>query len=169
MQHAGMASTMAWTLTGVPVLAVMYVAVTIVRAAWRKVSRRVKSHWGESGAATALSIDEHIAGQWADGRRRLDSLLRLIGKMGVSLEQDVETLQGLDPANPRYEREARRRVAPTLRRFTFDKHLRDECRMLVPLLQFCGKDLADSQGLDTAEQLRALASLQVAIESAVRD
>jgi len=145
MQHAGMASTMIWV--------------------WRKISCHVKGYWGERGTAASVSIDEHIAGQWTEGRRRLDSLLRLIGKMGVSLEQDVETLGRLDPVDPLYEREARRRVAPTLRRFAFDKHLRDECRMLVPLLQFCGKDLADFQGLDTSEQLRALASLQVAMES----
>jgi hypothetical protein len=148
MQHAGMASTMIWV--------------------WRKISRYVKGYCGERGTAPSVSIDEHIAGQWSEGRRRLDSLLRLIGKMGLSLERDVETLGRLDPADPLYEREARRRVAPTLRRFAFDKHLRDECRMLVPLLQFCGKDLADSQGLDTAAQLRALASLQIAMESTDR-
>jgi hypothetical protein len=41
--------------------------------------------------------------------------------------------------------------------------------MLVPLLQFCGKDLADTQGVDTAKQLSAVASLHVAIESTARD
>jgi len=169
MQYAGIASTMVWFLTALAVLAAMYVAAKIARGAWRTVGRHVKGHWGERGTATSLSIDEHIARQWTEGRWRLDSLLRLIGKMGASLEQDVDTLRRLDSVGPLYEREARRRVAPTLRRFAFDKHLRDECRTLVPLLQFCGKDLAESQGVNTAAQLSVLASLQVAIESTDRD
>jgi len=157
---------MVWFLTAVAILAVVYFAAKIVRGGWRTVGRHV--HWRGSRTATSVSIDEHIATQWTEGRRRLDSLLRLIGTMGVSLEQDVETLRGLDHADPLYEREARRRIAPTLRRFAFDRHLRDECRMLVRLLQFCGKDLSESQGLDTAEQLRTLASLRVAMESTDR-
>jgi hypothetical protein len=166
MQHVGIANTIVWFLAAVGVLAAMYVVGTIARVAWRTVRRYAKAHWGESRMAT---IDEHIAGQWTEGRRRLDSLLKLISTMGVLLEQDVETLRRLDSADPLYEREARRRVAPNLRRFAFDKHLRDECRMLVPLLQFCGRDLAETQGLNTAEQLSALASLRVAIESTARD
>jgi hypothetical protein len=35
--------------------------------------------------------------------------------------------------------------------------------MLVPLLEFCGKDLAQSQGVNTAEQLAALAEIEAAI------
>jgi hypothetical protein len=165
MQHIGIANTMVWFLAAVGFLAALYLVGTIARVAWRPVGRYAKAHWGESPMAT---IDEHIAGQWTDGRRRLDSLLKLIGIMGVLLEQDVDALRRLDSDDPLYEREARRRVAPNLRRFAFDKHLRDECRMLVPLLQFCGRDLAETQGLDTEEQLRALASLQVAIESTAR-
>ncbi len=59
-------------------------------------------------------------------------------------------------------------VNPTLRRFTFDQRLRDECRMLVPLLEFCGRDLAESQGVNTSEQLVALAKIKVALQSADR-
>ena len=42
-------------------------------------------------------------------------------------------------------------AASALRRLTFDQHLRNDCRMLVPLLEFCGRDLAESQGVNTAE------------------
>jgi hypothetical protein len=55
---------------------------------------------------------------------------------------------------------------PTLRCFTFDKHLRDECRVLIPLLRFCAQDLAKSQGLDMTQKLIVLDEIQAAIESA---
>jgi hypothetical protein len=78
-------------------------------------------------------------------------------------------LRRLDHSDPLYEREARSNVAPALRRFTFDKHLRDECRALVPLLQFCAQDLAETQGLDMTQKLSVLAEIQAAIESVDRD
>ena len=81
------------------------------------------------------------------------------------LEQEVETLRRLDHADPLYEGEARQMVGPTLRCFTFDKHLRDECRVLIPLLQFCAQDLAESQGLDMTQKLSVLDEIQAAIES----
>lgn len=59
-------------------------------------------------------------------------------------------------------------VGPTLRCFTFDKHLRDECRVLIPLLRFCAQDLAHSQGRDMTQQLSVLNEIQAAIESADR-
>ena len=111
------------------------------------------------------SLDAHIATQWAEGRQRLDSLLELIKKLGASLEQEVETLRRLDQSDPLYEREARQMVEPTLRRFTFDPHLRDECRMLILLLQFCARDLAEAQGLDMTQKLSVLAEIQAAIKS----
>ena len=114
------------------------------------------------------SLDEHIATQWTEGRLRLDSVVTLITQLGTSLEQEVETLRRLDQSDPLYEREARRMVEPTLRRFTFDQHLRDECRVLVPLLQFCAQDLAESQGLDMTHKLGVLAEIQAAIESVDR-
>ena len=114
------------------------------------------------------SLDAYIATQWIEGRLRLDFLLALIKKLGVSLEQEVETLRRLDHSDPLYEREARLLVEPTLRRFTFDQHLREECRVLVPLLQFCAQDLAESQGVDMTQKLSALAEIQAAIESVDR-
>ena len=114
------------------------------------------------------SLDAHIATQWTEGRLRLDFLLALIKKLGVSLEQEVETLRRLDHADPLYEREARKMVEPSLRRFTFDRHLRDECRTLIPFLQFCAHDLAKSQGLDMTQKLSVLAEIQAAIKSVDR-
>jgi hypothetical protein len=113
-------------------------------------------------------LDGHIATQWTEGRLRLDFLLALIKQLGVSLEENVETLRRLDHADPLYEQEARKMVEPSLRRFTLDQHLRDECRMLIPSLQFCAQDLAESQGLDMTQKLKVLAEIQAAINSADR-
>jgi hypothetical protein len=114
------------------------------------------------------SLDEHIVTQWTEGRLRLDFLLALIKRLGVSLEQNVETLRRLDHADPLFEQEARKMVEPSLRRFTFDQHLRDECRMLIPSLQFCAQDISDSQGYDMTQKLKVLAEIQAAIDSANR-
>ena len=114
------------------------------------------------------SLDEHIATQWSEGRLRLDFLLAVIKRLGVSLEQNVETLRRLDHADPLFEQEARKMVEPSLRRFTFDQHLRDECRMLIPSLQFCAQDISDSQGHDMTQKLKVLAEIQAAINSADR-
>lgn len=114
------------------------------------------------------SLDAHIATQWTEGRLRLDFLLALIKQLRTSLEQEVETLRWLDHADPLYEREARQMVDPGLRRFTFDQHLRDECSMLIPLLQFCAHDIAKSQGLDMTQKLSVLAEIQAAIKSVDR-
>lgn len=132
---------------------------------WYRVAKDTIGWTGVSGS----SLDTHIANQWTEGRLRLDSLLGLIKKLRASLEQEVETLRRLDHSDPLYEREARSNVAPALRRFIFDKHLRDECRVLVPLLQFCAQDLADTQGLDMTQKLNVLAEIQAAIESVDRD
>lgn len=40
--------------------------------------------------------------------------------------------------------------------------------MLVPLLEFCGRDLAEPQGMNTTEQLAALAKIKLAIQSVYR-
>jgi hypothetical protein len=85
------------------------------------------------------------------------------------LEKEVETLRRLDPSDALYENEAHRMVEPTLRRFAFDHHLRDECRMLIPLLQFCALDLAESQGLDMTQKLNVLAEILAALDSVGRD
>lgn len=73
-----------------------------------------------------------------------------------------------DPSDPLYAREARNRVRSAWRRFTFDEHLRNGCRVLIPLLEFYGKDLADSKGVKTSEKLSALAEIEVVIESVAR-
>jgi hypothetical protein len=114
------------------------------------------------------SLDVHIATQWTDGRLRLDFLLALIKKLRIALEKEVEALRRLDHADPQYDHEARRMVEPNLRRFTFDQHLRDECRVLIPLLQFCARDLAQSQNLDMTQELSALAEIQAAIKQGER-
>ena len=111
-----------------------------------------------------LPLDGHIATQWTEGRVRLDFLLAMMKKLRLSLEQEVETLSGLDHADPLYESEARKMVKPNLRRFTFDRHLRDECRMLILSLQFCAHDLAESQGLDMTQKLSVLAEIRAAFE-----
>ena len=120
----------------------------------------------------ALPLDTHIAAEWTDGRIRLDALLALIkaigASLGASLDREVTRLSRLDPSDPLHEREARNMVSPALRHLTFDEHLRNECRMLVPLLEFCGRDLAESQGVNTAEQLEALAEIGAAIQSVDR-
>ena len=109
-----------------------------------------------------------IASQWTEGRMRLDSLVRLINGLSESLQQDVEALSRLDLSSPSCEQEARERIFPTLRRFNFDQRIRDECRALIRLLQFCGEDLSQSHGIDTANQLQAWASIDAAIASAER-
>jgi hypothetical protein len=84
------------------------------------------------------------------------------------LDREVATLNHLDRSDPLYERQAHKMAGSALRRFTFDQHLRNECRVLVPLLEFCGRDLAESQGVNTVEQLAALAEIEAAIQSVER-
>ena len=112
------------------------------------------------------SLNAHIATEWTEGRLRLDSVLTLIKSLAGLLEKEVKALRRLDHSDPRYEGEVRQMVGPTLRCFTFDKHLRDECRVLIPLLRFCAQDLAHSQGLDMTQQLSVLNEIQAAIELA---
>jgi hypothetical protein len=111
------------------------------------------------------SLNAHIATEWTDGRLRLDSILTLIKSLAELLEKEMKTLQRLDHSDPLYEGEVRQMVGPTLRCFSFDKHLRDECRVLIPLLRFCAQDLAQSQGLDMTQKLTVLDEIQAAIES----
>jgi len=129
-----------------------------------QLSRAVKDSTRRVGLQ-GPSLDAHIATQWTEGRLRLDSLLELIKALGASLERELETLRRLKQSDARYEREARNNVRPMMRRYTFDKHLRDECNALVPLLQFCAQDLVESQGRDMTHQLSALAEIQAAIKS----
>ena len=115
---------------------------------------------------SGTSLNLHIANQWTEGRLRLDSILTLIKSLAELLEKEVKTLRQLDRVDPRYKGEVRQMVGPTLRCFTFDKHLRDECLVLIPLLRFCAQDLAESQGLDMTQKLSVLDEIQAAIEAA---
>jgi hypothetical protein len=114
----------------------------------------------------ATSLNAHIAAEWTQGRLRLDSILTLIKSLADFLEKEVKALRRLDHTDPQYDGEVRHMVGPALRCFTFDKHLRDECHVLIPLLRFCARDLAQSQGLDMTRQLSVLDDIQAAIESA---
>ena len=156
-----------WLLGAVAVFAAIYYSFGIFRewlGAWT---------WATNGpirktVAHDTPLDGHIATQWTEGRLRLDFLLAMIKQLEVSLEQNVKTLGLLDHAHPLYEREARKMVEPSLRRFIFDQHLRGECRTLISSLQFCAQDLAESQGLDMTQKLNILAEIQSAINSADR-
>jgi hypothetical protein len=164
MQDVGITSAMIWFGAGAGTMVLLYYAARFSHA-WRaSVARRSA---GRPGLAAA-PLDTHIATEWTDGRRRLDALLALIEALAVSLEREVAKLNRLDTSDPSYEHTARNLVTPALRRFTFDHHLRDECRALVPLLEFCGRDLAESQGMNTTEQLAALADIKAAIQSVER-
>jgi hypothetical protein len=166
MQNLDMTSILLW-LGAVAAIAVIYYSLGIAREGL-KLWNRATNGTIRRAVVHDSSLDSHIATQWTEGRLRLDFLLALIKKLGVSLEQEVETLRRLDHADPLYEREARKMVEPNLRRFTFDQHLRDECRVLLPLLQFCAQDLAESQGLDMTQKLSVLAEIQAAIKSVDR-
>ncbi|MBK5281541.1 MAG: hypothetical protein JJE16_05585 [Nitrospiraceae bacterium] len=166
MQNLDMTSVFL-LLSAVACVAAIYYSFGIARQ-WLRRWNRVTNGTIRRTVVPDSSLDAHIVTQWTDGRLRLDFLLALIKKLGASLELEVETLRRLDHADPLYEREARRMVDPGLRRFTFDQHLRDECRMLIPLLQFCAHDLAESQGLDMTQKLSVLAEIQAAIKSVDR-
>jgi hypothetical protein len=119
-----------------------------------------------SNNVAETSLNAHIASQWTEGRLRLDSVLALIKSLADLLEKEVKALRRLDHSDARYEGEVRQMVGPTLRCFSFDKHLRDECRVLIPLLRFCAQDLAKAQGVDMTQKLIVLDEIQAAIESA---
>jgi hypothetical protein len=145
---------------------VIYYVLRVAREWWKR--NRPIGGTIRRAAVPDSSLDAHIMTQWTDGRLRLDFLLALIKKLEAVLEQEVETLRRLDHAGPQYEHEARRMVEPNLRRFTFDQHLRGECGMLIPLLQFCARDLAQSHSVDMTHELSALAEIQAAIRLADR-
>jgi hypothetical protein len=163
MQNLDMISILFLLLGAVAAIAVIYYSLGITREGLKQWNRATNGTIRRTVVPDS-SLDAHIATQWTEGRLRLDFLLALIKKLGASLEQEVETLRRLDHADPLYEREARQMVEPNLRRFTFDQHLRDECRVLLPLLQFCAQDLAESQGLDMTQKLSVLAEIQSAIK-----
>jgi hypothetical protein len=167
MESVGIISAMIWFGAGAGTMVLLYYTARL-SPAWR-VSGRVAAHRSAvRKRLAAVSLDTHIATEWPDGRSRLDAILALIEALAASLEREVATLNRLDTSDPLYDHTARSMVNPAMRRFTFDQHLRDECRVLVPLLEFCGRDLADSRGINTTEQLAALAEIKVAIQSVDR-
>lgn len=154
-------------LGAVAAFAAIYYSFGIIRE-WLGQWTRATNGSIRKTVAHDASLDGYISTQWTEGRLRLDFLLVLIKQLEVSLEENVETLRRLDHADPLYEREASKMVEPSLRRFAFDRHLRDECRSLIPSLQFCAQDLAKSQGLDMTQKLNVLVEIQAAIDSADR-
>jgi hypothetical protein len=162
MLDLGMTSVLFLLVGAVAAGTVIYYVLRIVRE-WLRRNRPTSDPLRRS-AVPDSSLDAHISTQWTDGRLRLDFLLALIKKLEDALEQEVEALRRLGHADPQFGDQARRMVEPNLRRFTFDQHLRDECRMLIPLLQFCAQDLAQSQSLNMTPELNALAKIQAAIK-----
>jgi hypothetical protein len=168
MQNLDMASLLFLLLGTVAGVAVIYCSLEIARE-WLGQWNYATTGMIRREVVPNSSLDAHIATQWTESRLRLDFLLALITRHRASLKQDVETLSRLCHTDPLYAYEARQMVEPNLRRFTFDQHLRDECCMLIPLLQFCARDLAQSQRLDMTQELSALAEIQAAIKLVDRD
>jgi hypothetical protein len=167
MQNLDMTSVLFLLLGAVAGVAVIYYSLGIARE-WLGQWNHAANGTIRRAAVPDSSLGAHIATQWTEGRLRLDFLLAVIERLRSSLEQEVETLRRLDHADPRYGREARQMVEPSLRRFIFDQHLRDECLMLIPLLQFCAQDLAECQGLDMTQQLSALDEIEAAVKAVDR-
>ena len=167
MQNLDMTSVLFLLLGTVAGVAAIYYSLGIARE-WLGQWNYATNGMIRRAVVPNSSLDAHIATQWTESRLRLDFLLALITRHRASLEQDVETLRRHCHTDPLYAYEARQMVEPNLRRFTFDQHLRDECRMLIPLLQFCAHDLAESQGLDMTQKLSVLAEIQAAIKSVDR-
>ena len=146
-------------------IAVVYYSFVLARE-WFRQQHPTEVVFSRNAPSQETSLNAHIASQWTEGRLRLDSILALIKLLANLLEKELKVLRGLDRSDPRYAEEVRQMVGPALRGFTFDKHLRDECRVLIPLLRFCAQDLARSQGLDMTQKLSVLDEIQAAIESA---
>jgi hypothetical protein len=124
MQKLDIASMLFLLLGAITGAVVIYYSLGIARKWLRQWNHTTDGTVRRAGVSDS-SLGSHIATQWTEGRLRLDFLLAVIKKLEVSLEQEVETLRRLDHADPLYESEARRMVEPSLRRFTFDQHLRD--------------------------------------------
>jgi hypothetical protein len=165
MPDVNFLSILLWASTAAGI-AVVYYSFVLAREWFRQQHPAAKGIFSRNALSQETSLNVHIASQWTEGRLRLDSILGLIKSLANLLEQELKVLHGLDLSDPRYEGEVRQMVGPTLRGFTFDKHLRDECRVLIPLLRFCAQDLARSQGLDMTQKLGVLDEIQAAIESA---
>lgn len=164
MPNLDLTSILFW-LSAAAGIAVLYYSFVLAREWFRQWHPPGKGMFRRNDVAET-SLNAHIASQWTEGRLRLDSVLTLIKSLADLLEKEVKALRRLDHSDPQYEGEVRQMVGPTLRCFTFDKHLRDECRVLIPLLRFCAQDLAQSQGLDMTQKLIVLDEIQAAIDLA---
>lgn len=167
MQNIGITIAMIWFGAGAGTMVLLYYTARLSHA-WRASGRVVASRSAGRTRLAAVPLDTLIATEWTEGRRRLDALLALIEALAASLKREMAELNRLDTSDPLYDRAAGSMVNPTLRRFTFDQHLRSECRVLVPLLEFCGRDLAEYQQMNTTEQLAVLAEIKLAIQSVDR-
>lgn len=165
MPNLDLASILFWSSTAAGIAVICYCFV-LAREWFRHRHGVGKGIFRRNATLPVTSLNVHIATQWTEGRLRLDSILKLIKSLADLLEQEVKALRRLDGSDPRYEGDVRQMVGPTLRYFTFNKHLRDECRVLIPLLRFCAQDLATSQGLDMTHKLSVLDEIQAALESA---
>jgi hypothetical protein len=163
MLNLDLISILFWASTAAGI-AVIYYSFVVAREWFRQRPPSGKGIFRKK-KVPETSLSTHIATEWTEGRLRLDSILTLIKSLADLLEKEVKALRRLDHSDPRYEGEVRQMVGPTLRYFTFDKHLRDECHVLIPLLRFCAQDLAQSQGLDMTQKLIVLDEIQAAIES----
>lgn len=168
MQNLDISTVFFLLLGAVAVGLAIYYSFEIVRE-WLEQWIRATTGMIRRAIVPDSTLDAHIASQWTEGRLRLDALLALLQVLAASLEQEVETLRNLDHSSPLYEREALNHVTSTLRRFTFNTHLRNECLVLVPLLQFCAQDLGEIQGLDMTQKLGVLAKIQAALEEGAPD
>ncbi len=167
MQNSGITLAIIWVPAPSTTQVLFYYAARLF-SVWRASGHVAASRSACRTRLAAFPLDTHIATEWTDGRRRLDALLTLIEVLAEALAREVAELNRLDTSDPLYERAARSMVDPALRRLTFDQHLREECLVLINLLEFCGRDLADSQGMNTGDQLAALADIKAAIQSVDR-
>jgi hypothetical protein len=165
MPSLDLTSILFWSSTAAGIAGIYY-SLVLAREWFRQRHPAGKGIFRSNATPPETSLNAHIATQWTEGRLRLDSILTLITSLATLLEMEVKAVRGLDHSDPRYEGVVRQMVGPTLRCFSFDKHLRDECRVLIPLLRFCAQDLAQSQGLDMTHKLSVLDEIQAAIESA---
>jgi hypothetical protein len=164
MPNLDLSSILIWASTAAGI-AVVYYSFVLTRE-WFRQGPSFRNGIFRKPNMPEASLNAHIATEWTEGRLRLDSILTLIKSLADLLEKEVKALRRLDHSDPRYEGQARQMVEPTLRCFTFNKHLRDECRVLIPLLRFCAQDLAQMQGLDMTHKLVVLDEIQAVIDSA---
>lgn len=106
MQNVGVTSAMIWFGAGAGTMVLLYYAARLSHV-WRASGRVVASRSAGRTRLAAVPLDTHIAAEWTDGRRRLDTLLALIEALAASLELEVAKLHRLDTSDPLYDRRRR--------------------------------------------------------------